>query len=98
MGLGLMFSEYANEYRELAEQCVPFAAAALHVEPKRLGLNLSAHDEQLERHDAVLRIAAIAVLSSPVSKLLWPRCVVAPVLGTSFVLRPAPRVRLWLSS
>src|SRR3954466_6162995 len=33
--------------------------------PKRLGLNLSANDEQLERHDAVLRIAAIAVLSSP---------------------------------
>jgi len=35
-----MFSEYANEYRELAEECVPFAAAALHVETKTAWLEL----------------------------------------------------------
>jgi hypothetical protein len=37
----------------------------------------------------MLRSAPMAVLSSPVSKPLWPRCAVAPVLGTASALRPA---------
>ena len=36
----------------------------------------------------MLRSAPMTVLSSPVSKPLWPRCAVAPVLGTAFALRP----------
>src|SRR5213593_517700 len=39
----------------------------------------------------MLRSAPMAVLSSPVSKPLWPRCAVAPVLGTAFALRPEHR-------
>jgi hypothetical protein len=40
----------------------------------------------------MLRSAPMAVLSSPVSKPLWPRCAVAPVLGTAlrFDLNPEP--------
>ena len=43
------------------------------------------------------RSAPTAVLSSPVSKPLWPRCAVAGILGTASALRPEPRARLLLS-
>jgi len=43
------------------------------------------------------RSAPTAVLSSPVSKPLWPRCTVAGILGTASALRPEPRARLLLS-
>jgi hypothetical protein len=36
-----MFSEYANEYRDLAEQCLAFAAAAWRVEAKTRWLELA---------------------------------------------------------
>ena len=45
----------------------------------------------------MLRSAPMAVLSSPVSKPLWPRCTVAGILGTASALRPEPRARLLLS-
>jgi len=41
----------------------------------------------------MLRSAAMAVLSSPLSRPLWPRCAVAPVPGAAFALRPEPRAR-----
>jgi hypothetical protein len=36
-----MFSEYANEYRDLAEQCMALAAAAAYVEAKTAWLELA---------------------------------------------------------
>jgi hypothetical protein len=36
----------------------------------------------------MLRIDPMAVLSSPLSGPLWPRCAVAPVPGTAFAPMP----------
>src|SRR5512140_2488858 len=41
----------------------------------------------------MLRSAPMAVLSSPVSRRLWPRCAVADSLGMAPALRPEPRAR-----
>jgi hypothetical protein len=39
--LDTMFSEYVTEYREMAEQCLAFAASAWHVEAKTAWLELA---------------------------------------------------------
>jgi hypothetical protein len=57
-----MVSELATEYREIAEQCVAFAAAAWHVEAKIRWLELAEKwrrlAEEVEGHAARAQLAA----------------------------------------
>jgi hypothetical protein len=55
------FLEYANEYRELAQQCLALAAAAWHVEAKTRWLELAERRrlaEEVEGHAARAQLAA----------------------------------------